>query len=644
MNYFDIFLTNVPENAISGKYNIALIVFSYCISIFFVNFAIETVAKLKSDKYNIIDKRFWVTGAIFTLVVGLSLANFMGFYSYQIAVDRKVSIYYVSAALISVFLSVGMSSIIIWCQKAKFNLALYLIMGLFITVTFEASSCFVMQTIDVTVDVYYNQELFYISLLLSASCVYLGLWIVTHNDEGRDIKNQVYVNILYSSVIAVIICLALYTKISSLIIVPREIDGSKEVAWFTLDLAMLSTFTMLTVLIVSVYRQQLALIFHKQSNLLLADKRERTRKLQLAYNTIEKKSAELKNTLVKANTANQAKSTFLANMSHELRTPLNAIIGISELLLEEIEEDKKDKDNSLQEPLSRIYNAGKHLLNLISDILDLSKIEAGRMELFIEKFELSLLVQEIKSLSEPLSSKNNNKLEYTHSEDVGFMVGDITKLKQVLINLISNSCKFTNNGKITLDITNIHQGNKKEFVKFSVIDNGIGMTKEQVQKLFDNFVQADSSTSKKFGGTGLGLAISRRLVELMKGEVNIESHPNKGTTISVILPKSLEVTDIKQQISEEVHFPDKPAKSKQKSKQEDLTIVVIEDNIVAQDLIKKYLQQEHYKLYFEQNGDKGLELVQEIHPDIAIVYILLPGDKNGWDILNNIKGNKKHGI
>ena len=236
---------------------------------------------------------------------------------------------------------------------------------------------------------------------------------------------------------------------------------------------------------------------------------------------------ELKRREQEAEDANRAKSQFLANMSHELRTPLNAVIGITEMLTEDAEELGQD---DFIEPLERISRAGKHLLNLINEILDLSKIEAGKMEFHLEEFELPSLIQDVTTTVGPLAEKNANSLQIACPEDFGSVRADQTRLHQIVLNLLSNACKFTENGQISLNVTEEQKASVEEIV-ISVTDTGIGLSQEQIGKLFEDFSQADSSTTRRFGGTGLGLAISRRLARAMGGDIEVASTLGEGSTI-----------------------------------------------------------------------------------------------------------------
>src|SRR5256714_5588089 len=228
--------------------------------------------------------------------------------------------------------------------------------------------------------------------------------------------------------------------------------------------------------------------------------------------------------------ASQHKSQFLANMSHELRTPLNAIIGVSEMLREDAESLNQDL-----EPLDRVLGAGRHLLALINDILDLSKIEAGRMELALSSFVLAPLIADVVKTIEPLAAKNSNKVAVHCAADMGTMQADQMRLRQALLNLMSNANKFTEAGTITVDASDKKE-NGRDWITIAVADTGIGMTPEQMGKLFQEFSQASSTTASKYGGTGLGLSISKRFCQMMGGDITVESEPGRGSTFTIRLP------------------------------------------------------------------------------------------------------------
>ena len=248
----------------------------------------------------------------------------------------------------------------------------------------------------------------------------------------------------------------------------------------------------------------------------------RTAELETAVDEAEEARAQ-------AQAANQTKSAFLANMSQELRTPMNAIIGYSEMLLEE-SEDTGEKWT--QADLDRILTAARHLLHLISDILDLSKIEAGRMTVCLEAVDVAQAVRDVSGTVTPLVAKNSNRLDLDCPADFGVMRTDLTKLRQTLFNLLSNAAKFTEQGVITLRVRHGDDG----MISFAVTDTGIGMAPHQMDKLFEDFVQADTSTTRKYGGTGLGPAISRKFCRMLGGDITVESAPRAGSTFAALLP------------------------------------------------------------------------------------------------------------
>jgi len=264
--------------------------------------------------------------------------------------------------------------------------------------------------------------------------------------------------------------------------------------------------------------------------------RERTKSLRREKERTEEQKEIAQKAMAIAEEANKAKSAFLANMSHELRTPLNAIIGYSEILQEEAQ-DRNLTD--LIPDLKKIQDSGNHLLVLINDVLDLSKIEAGKMELHLETFPVKTLIHEVVTTVHPLVEKNSNALRVELPDEPGSMHADLIRVRQILYNLLSNACKFTSQGVITLAASRDSFA-EKEWILLRVADTGIGMTSLQLQKLFQAFSQADSSTSGQFGGTGLGLFISRRFCQMMGGDIDVASESGKGTTFTVRLPARVE--------------------------------------------------------------------------------------------------------
>ncbi len=344
--------------------------------------------------------------------------------------------------------------------------------------------------------------------------------------------------------------------------------------------------------------------------------------------------------------ASQAKSEFLANMSHELRTPLNAVIGITEMLLDDAKEFGEDEQI---EPLSRIERAGKHLLHLINEILDLSKIEAGKIEMHVENFNLSSLMDDLRISAEPLALKNRNRFEIICSEEIGKMHADQTRVGQIVLNLIGNACKFTEDGLVAVSVGAIPKDNT-DGIEITVRDTGIGMNEEQLAKLFQEFSQADSSTTKKYGGTGLGLAISRRFCRLMGGDITVESELEKGSLFRVWLPRRViepnaegldGATDIDESIPEIVET----SKNVPSARSPDVdpaapTVLVIDDDETVRDLMTRYLFEEGYNVAVAPDGEVGLRRIRELRPDAVLLDILMPA-VDGWTVLETCKSDPK---
>jgi signal transduction histidine kinase/CheY-like chemotaxis protein len=361
----------------------------------------------------------------------------------------------------------------------------------------------------------------------------------------------------------------------------------------------------------------------------------KTRTHELEQEVFQRKQTqeELLNAKHAAEEANRAKSTFLANMSHELRTPLNAIIGYSEMLEEETRDSGKIEN---AQDLKKIQTAGKHLLSLINDVLDLSKIEAGKMGLHLETFDVSQVIEEMVTTLQPAAAKNANSIHVHLAKNVSVMKADITKVRQILFNLLSNACKFTDHGTISVDVDQIRV-EERDWIQFRVSDTGIGISAKQKENLFQEFAQADASIARKYGGTGLGLAITHRFVQLMKGQINVESEPGQGAIFTVQLPTQVVIESTESTQSESAgKVP--AASSETKTGLE--TILVIDDDPSVRDLMSRFLTKLNFHVVAAANGEEGIRLAKQVHPLLITLDVVMP-DCDGWTVLNRLKSDSE---
>ena len=341
--------------------------------------------------------------------------------------------------------------------------------------------------------------------------------------------------------------------------------------------------------------------------------------------------------------ASKAKSEFLANMSHELRTPMNAIIGYSEILIEESEELEP---SDFVSDLEKILSSGRHLLGLINGVLDLSKIEAGKMTVYNEKYSVNRILDDVCATAEPLALENNNEFICDRpgkSDDIAFL--DVTKVRQSLINLIGNACKFTDNGSVRLSCRFINSEAGVAQISFSVIDTGIGMTEQQQSMLFSDFSQADATTTRQYGGTGLGLSLSRKLSRLMGGDITVQSSIGDGSTFTMIVPRcaAFAVTE-ENGDNQSPHDEKKAQNSEVDSTTSSLVsrgkIVVADDDQDSMDLINRFLRKNNFEVIGVPNSEIGFESIVGIMPDAVIVDINT-SNSDEWNVLAMVKSDQR---
>ena len=336
---------------------------------------------------------------------------------------------------------------------------------------------------------------------------------------------------------------------------------------------------------------------------------------------VEERTREVEEKSRQLELASQHKSQFLSSMSHELRTPLNAIIGLTEMMVTNAARFGTEK---AAEPLRRVHRAGSHLLGLINQVLDLSKIEAGKLELSPDWVNLTPLINEVVDTARPLAEQNNNRLVVKCQENLGSLTVDPMRLRQILLNLLSNACKFTKQGEVTLLARKlVNEGN---WIEFAVSDTGIGMTPEQQAKLFEEFTQADSSTARQYGGTGLGLAITRKLARMMGGDVTLTSEAGKGSTFTVRLPANTDVP------------AGAPISSDRGRSTRADCVLVIDDDATARELISDHLKAGGFSVVTAAGGVEGIKLAKELQPTAITLDVMMP-DLDGWSVLAALRQN-----
>ena len=341
------------------------------------------------------------------------------------------------------------------------------------------------------------------------------------------------------------------------------------------------------------------------------------------HNDLKEQAEELEKQKEKAEESTRIKSQFLASMSHELRTPMNSILGLTELILE-----KANLEDKNRERLEVVLNSGKRLMNLINDILDLSKIEAGKMEIRYEDVILDEVIEEVSASVTPLVNKKNIGFQVVRNIDTRMLINtDRGKVTQVLINLLGNAVKFTDEGSVVLRIST-----EDNLLNFEVVDTGIGISEEDKNLIFEEFRQADGSTTRKYGGTGLGLAISKKISDLLGGSISVNSRINEGSTFTFSIP--LKFVDTK--------VPELQGKIDVRTliKNRKNPILVIDDDEEVRYTIGQYLLSKGYEVLFAEDGDKGLQMAIENQPFAITLDVMLPG-KDGWSVLKELKGDAR---
>ncbi|MCU6795483.1 response regulator [Paenibacillus sp. WQ 127069] len=609
---------------VHGSYDTVLVVFSYVVAVVASYTVLDLAGRISTSQGR--NRWLWLLFGAVAMGMGIWSMHFVGMLAFSLSVPVTYDLWLV---LLSVVVAITASFIALnVVGRSHLTLRQLLGGGMLLAVGISAMHYIGMAALQV--DITYNPFYFALSIVIAIAASNAALWLSFYFHKGGD-RSEVWKKLGSGLIMGAAIVGMHYTGMMAanfhfgdkLALSSGRVLEQKWLAYFisggtlfTLGLSLLGIF------ISKRFSHKDSEIQEKTDEIYIINQ-----ELRQLNDHLEELVAERTSQLEKAHDeaikANRVKSQFLANMSHELRTPLNAIIGYSEMLKEEAEELGEP---TFVEDLGKISKSGNHLLALINDILDISKIEAGKMEMYFETCDLTDLIQDVMTTVRPLIEGNGNQLETRSIESE--MTTDVTKLRQILINLLSNASKFTKDGTIDFDVYRETRDNKSGYC-FRIKDSGIGMTPEQVEKLFQPFTQADSSTTRKYGGTGLGLAISQSFCNIMGGEISVESELGSGSTFTCWLP----VSPAGQEIEEpSVAYREKEEEASQ------VSILLIDDEPFNQQLMRRYLDKEGWTMAFAESGQEGLRLTKKLRPKVICLDILMPS-MDGWSVLSALKSD-----
>lgn len=610
---------------IHGTYDAPLVIFSYVVAVVASYTVLDLVGRITTTRGRV--QWLWLLFGAFAMGMGIWSMHFVGMLALSLPVPVAYNLYLVVLSMIVAMIA----SFIALYVVGRNQLTLRRLLGGGMLLAIGISSMHYIGMAAMLIGISYDPFYFILSVVIALLASVAALWLSFYFRRGREvgiawkklgsglIMGAAIVGMHYTGMKAAHFHQGKNPLSSSGIVLDQSwlgyfISGG---TLFTLGLSLLGIY------ISNKFSFKDSEIQEKANEIYEMNQELRQLNENLEQ-LVKERTAQLEKAHDEAIKANLIKSQFLANMSHELRTPLNAIIGYSEMLVEEAEELGEP---AFVEDLGKIRHAGKHLLSLINDILDISKIEAGKMEIHMETFELSGLIQDVITTVKPLTDKNGNQLD-TRSVQ-GEMTTDVTKLRQILINLLSNASKFTKDGTISLDVYDEMRNHQKGYC-FRVKDTGIGMTSEQVEKLFQPFTQADSSTTRNYGGTGLGLAISHSFCDMLGGSFQVESEFGSGSVFTCWLPNAAEEKQQdREPFSERQEFREDSSK---------ISILLIDDEPINHQLMKRYLTKEGWTLAFATSGQEGLQLAKKLRPQVICLDILMPS-MDGWSVLSVIKSD-----
>lgn len=602
------------------SYNLGLVFLSYIIASFASYVFLDIAGKIREKNNSYQSNRWWLLGGAFAMGTGIWSMHFTG----MLALMTSMTMHYEAIlTIVSIVIAILASGCALYLlmKVENFRIIHYVLGGIIIGLAISTMHYLGMEAMKIDINIQYIPSIFFLAIAIAIVASMVALWLAIQSNKGT-FRRKLVLKIVSALIMGVAVCGMHYTGMYAAIMthLPSNMTA-KNFDYYSFNSDNLSFYIVMAEMLIIAL-----MIFTSTYSQLVTNPLIEKLKLQNVELLLIKESLE--KSKIEAEVANKTKSSFLANMSHELRTPLNAIIGYSELMLEEAEDTNSVAAVS---DLKKVISSAKHLLSLINDILDLSKIEAGKMELFLENVEILSFLDELKIICEPILEKNQNKFHIQVADNIGTMCTDVTRARQCILNLLSNSSKFTIDGDITLKVSRLSKHNQ-DWIKIEVSDTGIGMTEEQLKKMFQAFSQADVSTTRKFGGTGLGLYLTQRFCDMLGGSISVSSIFGEGTTFVITFPASSSANG-----KTSFEAPKMPLRT-DVSKSTKPSILIIDDDPNVHKLLEERLKSLNYTILHAYNGEKGYKIAKEFRPNLIILDIIMPGI-DGWALLSQFKSD-----